>query len=82
MSPPTREERDVNLLRDLSPVERLALAEVLAERSPRKTPKRKAACGTRSGYEHHRRLGEIACGACKDAERNRSAKRWRARGST
>ena len=31
-------------------------------------PRGPAKCGTRSGYNRHRRNGEDACRACKDAE--------------
>lgn len=47
------------------------LDEVLADRSRPQPPARVARCGTRGGYQRHRRLGERACGACLDAEWNR-----------
>lgn len=42
-----------------------------AKGAPRATRRTKAACGTRSGYMRHRRLGETACGPCKAANNHR-----------
>jgi hypothetical protein len=70
-------------LRDLPEKARKNLETVLADPARAagrlftdQQPKRaEAACGTRAGYERHRRLKEPTCGACKAAERER----WRQR---
>lgn len=35
-------------------------------------PRELASCGTTAGYNVHRRAGEVPCGACRTAERDRS----------
>jgi hypothetical protein len=68
-------------LRDLPEKARKELDAVLADPARRAgrlftdpLPNRpEAACGTRGGYERHRRLKEPTCDACKAVERER----WR-----
>lgn len=43
---------------------------IIIRRTERRTPKprKEAQCGTRAGYNKHRRLGEITCEACREAQ--------------
>lgn len=42
---------------------------------PKPEPRKPAACGTESGRNRHRRLGEPSCDACRAASREASARR-------
>ena len=62
----------------LAPAERHALTQRRAAVGGRPSTAR---CGTPSGYDRHRRLGEPTCAACRDAQAAKM-RRWRSRTTT
>lgn len=50
---------------------------IIIRRAERRTPKprKEAQCGTRAGYNKHRRLGEETCAECREAQ-NIATQRW------